>query len=78
MNIPKKGQQYIYGKNDLFAVVITLRYLLNNKWYGDFKKELSALIQKYLKGHDSITEKEVLEKMGFPSNWKYITRYRKY
>lgn len=77
MNLPKKGEQYMNGKNDVFAVVIALRYLLNDKWYREFKKELTALIQKYLKGHDSISEEELLVKMGFPGNWKDITRYRK-
>lgn len=77
MNLLKKGEQYMNGKNDVFAVVIALRYLLNDKWYREFKKELTALIQKYLKGHDSISEEELLVKMGFPGNWKDITRYRK-
>lgn len=77
MNLPKKGEQFMLGKNDLFAVVIALRYLLSNKWYKEFKKELVSLIQKYLKGHDSITEEELLARMGFPENWKKITRYRK-
>ena len=77
MSLPKKGEQFLNGKNDLFAVVIALRYLLSDKWYRDFKKEFIALIQKYLKGYDSISEEELLERMGFPSNWKSITRYRK-
>jgi len=63
------------GKNDLFAVVVALRYLLSNKWYKEFKKELVVLIQKYLKGHDSISREELLNRMGFPDNWKDITRY---
>lgn len=41
------------------------------------KKELKALIDKYLKKHDSISEQELYEKMGFPKNWRKITRYRK-
>lgn len=77
MNLLKKGNQYLYGKNDLFAVVLSLRYLLSDQWYKELKKELVRLIQKYLKGHDSISEDELLEKMGFPKNWKNVTRYRK-
>ena len=45
--------------------------------YKEFIKELKALIDKYLKKHDSITERELYEKMGFPKNWRKITRYRK-
>ena len=40
-------------------------------------KELKALIDKYLKKHDSISAQELYEKMGFPENWRKITRYRK-
>ena len=43
----------------------------------EFIKELKALIDKYLKKHDSISEQELYEKMGFPENWRKITRYRK-
>ena len=45
--------------------------------YKEFIKELKTLIDKYLKKHDSISEQELYEKMGFPENWRKITRYRK-
>lgn len=76
LEIHKKGDQYINGKNDLFAVVIALKYLLNAKWYKEFIKELKTVIGKYLKKHDSISEQELYDKMGFPHNWKKVTRYR--
>ena len=31
MQIPQNGQQYIYGKHDYFALVLSFRYLLPNK-----------------------------------------------
>ena len=31
LQIPRQGIQYLYGKNDLFAVVIAFRYLLPRK-----------------------------------------------
>lgn len=65
------------GENDLFSVVIALRYMLNDQWYKEFIKELKTLIDKNLKKHDSISEQELHEKMGFPENWRKITRYRK-
>ena len=77
LKITQKGSQYVNGKNDLFSVVIALRYMLNDQWYKEFIKELKALIDKYLKKHDSISEQELYEKMGFPENWRKITRYRK-
>lgn len=77
LEIAQKGSQYINGKNDLFSVIIALRYLLNDYWYKEFIKALKTLIDRYLKKHDSISEQELYEKMGFPENWKKITRYRK-
>ena len=77
LKIAQKGSQYVNGKNDLFSVVIALRYMLNDQWYKELIKELKALIDKYLKKHDSISEQELYEKMGFPENWRKITRYRK-
>lgn len=77
LGITQKGIQYINGKNDLFSVVIALKYLLNNDWYRELMKDLKALIDKYLKKNNNITEQELYEKMGFPENWKMITRYRR-
>ena len=77
LKIAQKGTQYVNGKNDLFAIVIALKYMLNDSWYKEFVKELKALIDKYLKKHDSISAQELYEKMGFPENWRTITRYKK-
>ena len=76
LKIEQKGIQYVNGKNDLFSVVIALGYMLSDSWYKEFIKELKILIDKYLKKHDSISEQELYEKMGFPKNWRKITRYR--
>ena len=51
--------------------------LIEDEIYKSFIKELKSLIEKYLKKHDSISEQELYERMGFPENWKKITRYRK-
>lgn len=77
MNIVRKGTQYVNGKNDLFSIVIALMYLLNDEWFKEFINELKTLIDKYLSKYDSIEEQELYEKMGFPPNWKKITKYGK-
>ncbi len=38
LGISKKGSKYIHGKNDLFSVVITFRYLLPKTDFSKFKK----------------------------------------
>ena len=74
MAIPKQGIQYLYGKNDLFAVVITFRYLLSKEDFTIFKRKLTTEITNVTKKLVHITENELLEHMGFPQNWKNISR----
>ena len=76
MSIPMNGIQYQYGKNDLFAVVIAFRYLIPNKDFLVFKRKLAALIDHTSKKLVHIDSEELLNKMGFPPNWKNIPRYR--
>lgn len=73
--IPQKGAQYIYGKNDLFSVAISLRYLLPAKQFKEFKQGLSKLINNYLI-RSSISAADILNEMGFPANWSDITKYK--
>ena len=40
LKLPKKGNQYIKGKQDLFVVVIVFRYLLPNSDFLTFKRKL--------------------------------------
>lgn len=76
MSIPMNGIQYQYGKNDLFAVVIAFRYLIPSKDFLVFKRKLAALIDHTSKKLVHIDNEELLNKMGFPPNWKNIPRYR--
>lgn len=76
MRIPKQGIQYLYGKNDLFAVVIAFRYLLPKEDFLEFKRKLTLEISRANKNLVHITENELLEHMGFPQNWRNITRYQ--
>lgn len=75
MSISKHGIQYQYGKNDLFAVVIAFRYLLPNEDFLVFKKKLTSELYTINQKLQHITESELMEHMGFPKNWKTITRY---
>lgn len=76
LSIPMSGIQYQYGKKDLFAVVIAFRYLIPAKDFLAFKKKLSRLIDNASTSLTHMDDSELLERMGFPPNWKDITRYR--
>lgn len=75
MKISQTGVHYDYGKNDLFAVVIAFRYLLNRDEFIEFKRGLSRLISQLLSQSKTLTKEILLESMGFPENWSNITRY---
>lgn len=75
LNIPKKGQQYTMGKNDYFGVVIILRYLLRGDDFRSYKRKLNSIIKKYLNTSTRLSESDLLQYMGFPSNWAYVSRY---
>lgn len=75
LGIEKKGIQYIYGKRDLFGLVIALRYLLPNSSFLDFKRSLIKILKLYQKQSQQINENTLLQMMGFPKNWKSISRY---
>lgn len=77
LNIPQKGSQYIYGKHDLFALVIAFRYLLPDEDFKKFKNSLKRIIEHCLHSQSSISEPELLNYMGFPKNWSNITKYKK-
>ena len=77
LKIQSINSHYICGKQDLFAVVIALRYLISNNEFKLFKTALSKLIKTVLKQCPHITEKQLLDNMGFPVNWDKITSYKK-
>ncbi|MBQ8248205.1 MAG: Abi family protein [Lachnospiraceae bacterium] len=77
MQIPQKNGNYLYGKQDLFAVVIALRYLISAEDFKVFKSGLTKLINKVLKQCPHLTREQLLKEMGFPENWEKIIRYKK-
>jgi abortive infection bacteriophage resistance protein len=76
LGIPQIGAQYVLGKKDLFAVVVAFRYLLPKEDFLSFKRTLVRQIETYLKKSQRISETQLLDTMGFPENWKMITRYK--
>lgn len=75
--IVKKGTQYLYGKRDLFALVIAFRYLLPNNDFKKFKQSLSRILAHYFESTTALSEETLYDLMGFPPNWKKISTYRK-
>ena len=74
LGIKKIGNQYECGKHDLFAVVIAFRYLLPSKTFGEFKRQLAHEIEAFVKNCPALPETDLMKVMGFPQNWKNVTR----
>ena len=70
LNIPKNNSLYIYGKSDLFAAVIALKYLLDTNDFRDFYYALKKCIHKHN------PRESIIKVMGFPSNWMSILRIK--
>lgn len=77
LQIPQKNGNYLYAKQDLFAVVIALRYLISVDEFKVFKSDLTKLINKVLEQCPHLTREQLLKEMGFPENWERIMQYKK-
>ena len=75
MKLPQNGNKYEYGKNDLFSVVIAFRMLLAKDDFVEFKKSLNQIMNQYMKKTSNLSQNLFLQAMGFPENWKGISRY---
>lgn len=64
--------RFLSGKNDLFAVVIGLKDVLVEAEFSTFVESLKNLLNILEEELSSITLQDVLNIMGFPSNWDEI------
>ena len=72
LNIPMINDEYIYGKNDIFAVVIMLKQVLAFNDFNDFVNEVSYELNLLDGLVDTVSQEKILDRMGFPKNWEDI------
>ena len=72
LNINKIDEEYIYGKNDLFALVIILKQMLSKEDFKNMILELENATDALNYNVSTIKIEKVLNRMGFPLNWKDI------
>lgn len=76
LGIIKESGTYIYGKNDLYSVIIILKYLLSEHQFVDLINEIGYEID-IISGKISVIEiSKILSKMGFPDNWRDIVNMK--
>ena len=69
LNIPTTDEEYIYGKNDMFAVVIMLKYMLTESDFTDFINEVDYDLSLLDGRIESVAQSKILDRMGFPQNY---------
>lgn len=74
MKIQNKDEEYIYGKNDIFALVIILKQMLRKNKFEDMMNEIENEFFKFKTDVKSISINKLYDKMGFPENYKDIVK----
>lgn len=71
-NLSLSNASYCNGFKDLFSIVIIFKELLKKEEFEDFYNEIVKLIGNLEKDIHSIDFEGVLDKMGFPLNYKKL------
>ena len=72
LKIPKIDEEYVYGKNDLFSLVLMFKFMLSKEDFKLLVYELGYEVDLLDNKLNSIEIDKVLDKIGFPTNWKNI------
>ncbi|MDD3453371.1 MAG: Abi family protein [Bacilli bacterium] len=72
LNIEMTDDEYNYGKNDLYAVIIILKQMLTEEEFRGLTFEIGYEIDVLDGRVDTVKLNLILNKIGFPSNWRDI------
>ena len=64
--------QYIYGKNDVFALILIIKQLLKHDEVTNMVLEIKKQFDNLAYNLKSIPLSKVYNRMGFPGNWEDI------
>lgn len=72
LNIDMTDDEYVYGKDDMFALIIILKHMLTPDEFHDLINEFSYEVD-FLDGRvDVVSIQSILNKAGVPDNWRDI------
>lgn len=74
LNIENRNGNYIYSTRDLFSIVIILKILLEKDDFVNFYKTFIMQIENLQNSIKTIKISSILNKMGFPSNYKNLLK----
>ena len=72
LNIDMTDDEYNYGKNDLYALVIIMKQLLTDFEFRELVYEIGYEIDVLDGKVDVIPLNQILNRIGFPDNWRDI------
>ena len=72
LNIDMTDDEYNYGKNDLFSVVIIFKQILTENEFRDFINEVGYEIDMLEGKTNTVPVNSFLNQIGFPENWRNI------
>ena len=64
--------EFSKGKNDLFAIVIIFKQMLQKDRFKEFINEINQCFKTFDDNVDIISNTKLMERMGFPENYKDI------
>ena len=76
LNIPIMDDEYIYGKNDVYALVIILKKMLSFEEFSNLMEEIKHDLDNLELNLNCIKIDKVLDSMGFPKNYYELKNIR--
>ena len=67
-----ENNEYMYGKNDLYAIVLIMKKMLSEEEFRDIIFEIGYEIDILDSKVDTVSLNSILNKIGFPNNWRNI------
>ncbi len=64
--------EYMYGKNDLYAIILIMKRMLSEDEFRDIIYEIGYEIDILDGKVDAVPLNSILNRIGFPDNWRYI------
>lgn len=77
LKIDKMDGEYIYGKNDIFALIIIMKQMLDKDDFTNMIEEVKGIINNLEYNLHTIDIGKVMDRMGFPSDWERIGNVEK-
>lgn len=77
LNIEVTNDEYVYGKNDVFALIIIIKQMLKDNEAKDMVLEIKKLFDNLSYNIKTIPIEKVMDRMGFPKNWEEIANIDK-